>query len=72
MVYTCGCWYIHTQGKKEGGKQPQSLVERQSPLERYELKEITWRDDDDRDYWSLFSEESKRKCNTLNNIMFEV
>ena len=64
----------HRARKRESvaRKQPQSLVERQSPLERYELKEITCRDDDDRDNWSLFSEESERKCNTLNNIMFEV
>ena len=53
----------HRARKKESvaRKQPQPLVERQSPLERYELKEITWRDDDDRDNWSLFSEESERK-----------
>ena len=58
--------YIH-RARKRGSvarKQPQSLVERQSPLERYELKEITWRD---KDNWSLFSEESEQK-----NIMFEV
>ena len=58
--------YIHRARKRESvaRKQPQSLVERQSPLERYELKEITWRD---KDNWSLFSEESERK-----NIMFLV